>query len=148
VARRGITQVRITETATTLVKGYRSYVHASLACVAVGAALAPVVLAGLVGWPFAVPRAIQQLGLAVGLGTYFAWRVCARRASSGTYVAGAAWPLGLAPTLLLIEGGVAGFLGFSSDWRYVPLVVAAWGAIRLVRTLLSVLYLGLLAKRD
>jgi hypothetical protein len=129
------------------VSGHRSYVVASLACVAVAVSLAPVALAGVTDWPFPLPRAVDQAGFAVALSMYLAWWVCTWRASSGAYAIGAVWPLGLAPASLLIEGGAAGFVGFSSNWRYVPLALAVWGGIRFLRTLLSLLYLRLLGKR-
>jgi hypothetical protein len=140
--------VRTTKTTTAQVKGYRSYVWASLACAAVAVTLAPVLLAGLIGWPVGVPRAVEQAGFALGVGTYCAWRVCRWRASSGAHAVGAVWPLGLAPTLLLIEGGVAGFVAFNSNWRYAPLALAVWGCIGLLRNVLSVVYLKLAARRS
>lgn len=125
-------------------RGYNTYVRASVACAVVVAALALMLVGTLIGL---VPKGLQRVGFGVGLATYCIWWVSRWYASSGEYGVGATLPLGFAPPVLLLEAGAVGFLSFNSKWRYTPLALSIWAAIRILRTLVSFLYLRLSAKR-
>lgn len=89
--------------------------------------------------PASAPR-VFQISLFLGLATTFTWLLSAGEMylslGRGTLSRALTLPLALAviiaPPLVLVESGIAGYLGFVSFMRYVSLIVAVIGIAWLV----------------
>jgi len=84
-----------------------------LACAIVAGGLVLLLLATLFGKDLLFPPWLQPLGAGIGLATYLVWWIAWWHASSGEHGVAVRGPLGLAPCLLLVAAGLAGYLGIS-----------------------------------
>ncbi|MBZ5565967.1 MAG: hypothetical protein LAP13_26550 [Acidobacteriia bacterium] len=84
--------------------------------------LAGLLVGTLVNWRLIAPRAVYITTSLVGFAGSGGWLFCLPRAEVVNF--SHALASALLPTVLALESGLLGYLGFSDFGRYIPIVVA------------------------
>jgi hypothetical protein len=108
----------------------------SVFCWVILASLALLLGTSLAAWKLVVVRSVYRTGFALGLLAWVGWYAIfyytVQALGGGLYASWLSAPQSLLPLLL----GLAGYLGMTSGWRYLPLALVAYGLLSLARFLI------------